>query len=1224
MTAETLACANCGTDNRPGRRFCRSCGVELGVACPACGTVNEPGDRFCGSCGTAIETGAVPVASAATATGTAITASRRPQAGSQPAVPAAPTERRLVSVLFADLVGSTGLAEGRDPEAVRELLSRYYDVARTIVERYGGIVEKFIGDAVAVVWGARVAHEDDAERAVRAALDLVAAVGAIDLGTGLPPLSARAAVLTGEVAAGVAGTGEGVVSGDLMNSASRLQGLAEPGTVLAGEATVRATESAIAYEPRGEVQLRGRTEPIAAWRAVRVVAGRGGYGRTARLEAPFVGRDDELRLLKELYHATARDRRARLVSITGIAGIGKSRLAWEFWKYIDGLMETVYWHAGRSPAYGEGLAFRALAEMVRGRARIADADDTPTAVAKLSATLAEWIPDTEERAWVEARLSALLGEGEMPPGGTDEVFAAWRTLFERIADREPTILLFEDLHWADEGLLDFVERLVAANRARPILVITLARPELLERRPTWGAGARSLTTLELGPLGAEAMDLLLLGLAPGLPPQAIRAIRDRAEGVPLYAVETVRMLLDTGRITETDGRYRLAGALGALAIPPSLTSLLGARLDALPDDERALLGHAAVLGQSFTSDTLSSVAGLPGDRTRTLLDRLVTRELLVLDEDPRSPERGQYGFIQALLREVAYGRLSRRERLARHLAAAAHFERQAEEDLPAVVATHLVAAHAAADGADAASLAARARTALLAAAERAGELHAWKRAIAYLDEAASIAADEDERMDALERIVTLSDQSGVELERAETLALEVIAWRRTRGDTAAAASHERRLGSILILHGRPADARDVLADAWSNARTDTSPETVRLGAELARSQLMTGDWASAMATIEEILPSAERIEAKETIAELLASKMWALAVTGRPAEAFVVARGNLRLADEAHALNAWLRTSMNLSSFLARVDPREAFVVARDALERARRLGYEEWAISLAANAADAAIWTGDWWFVEETVRANVPEETHALFGGPLLDLLATAQACRGQYAEAEATLARAEAVARNSQDPQVRANAQLALAWLALARIDLGAMKAVAAQRTGSWVYDEFWFIAARAGLWAGDVAWADSSLDRAVAEGERPIGFLVGDAQALRALADLLAGRAGPEAAAAALERAADVARAAGALLLVAINRLDRAVFLPRVAGAAEAAAEARSILEHLGARPLLDRLDAAGWTRDRTPSAEPGTGAPLPEAGTTARSVAEPASQAEADVASEASPA
>ncbi len=335
-----LACPSCGTDNRTGRRFCRSCGAELGVTCPACGTINEPGDRFCGSCGTSIEAGTAAVVAGAPATPGAAGTAARP-------TPTATTERRFVSVLFADLVGSTGLAEGRDPEAVRDVLSRYYDLARTIVERYGGSVEKFIGDAVAAVWGARVAHEDDAERAVRAALELVDAVAALDTGPGFPGLAARAAVLTGEVAAGFGGTGEGAVSGDLMNSASRLQGAAEPGTVLVGEATVRASESAIAYEPRGEAELRGRVEPIATWQALRVVAGRRGYGRTARLEAPFVGRDDELRLLKELYHTTARDRRSRLVSITGIAGIGKSRLGWEFEKYIDGLVETVYWHRGR-------------------------------------------------------------------------------------------------------------------------------------------------------------------------------------------------------------------------------------------------------------------------------------------------------------------------------------------------------------------------------------------------------------------------------------------------------------------------------------------------------------------------------------------------------------------------------------------------------------------------------------------------------------------------------------------------------------------------------------------------------------------------------------------------------------------------------------------------------------------------------------------------------------
>ena len=306
-----MTCPSCGTENREGRKFCSECGTSLASGCPACGAANEPGEKFCGECGATL---ALHVDSV-----------RRPAAA-----PAA--ERRLVSVLFADLVGFTTASEGRDAEETRELLSRYFDTARAIVERYGGTVEKFIGDAVMAVWGTPVATEDDAERAVRAGLDLVAAVPDLD-----PALNARAGVLTGEAAVTLGAAGQGMVAGDLVNTAARIQSAAEPGAVLVGETTKRATEAAIAYAAAGEHELKGKAEPVPLWRALRVTAGRGGALKSVGIEPPFVGRDRELRLVKELFHATADERRAHLVSVIGIAGIGKSRLGWEFFKYMDGL-----------------------------------------------------------------------------------------------------------------------------------------------------------------------------------------------------------------------------------------------------------------------------------------------------------------------------------------------------------------------------------------------------------------------------------------------------------------------------------------------------------------------------------------------------------------------------------------------------------------------------------------------------------------------------------------------------------------------------------------------------------------------------------------------------------------------------------------------------------------------------------------------------------------------
>ncbi len=1173
MDPASLACAACATENRVGRRFCRSCGAPLGAPCPTCGAANEPDDRFCGSCGSSLEGG--PGATAGVAAAGAARSARIAGAG--------PTERRHVSVLFVDLVGFTPFAEDLDPEIVRETLARYFDLARERIERYGGSVEKFIGDAVMAVFGTPVAHEDDAERAVRAALDLVDAVGSMPAVSGglSETLVARAAVMTGEAAVDPTAVGQGMVTGDLVNTASRLQGAAPPGGVLVDEATARATDVAVAFEAVGAIELKGKSEPLAAWRAMRVIAGRGGARRSSRLEAPFVGRDDEMRLLKDLYHATARDRRSRLVSVTGVGGIGKSRLAWELEKYSDGLAETIYWHSGRSPAYGDGLAFWALAEMIRSRAGIVDGDDPATTSRKLEATLQRWIPDLEERAWVEPRLAALLGSGEMPEGGTEELFAAWRTIFERIADQAPTILVFEDLHWADDGLLDFIERLVGANRARPLFVVTLARPELLERRPAWGTGVRSLTTIELGPLDGEAMELLLVGLAPGLPPSAIAAIRDRAEGVPLYAVETVRMLVDQGRLTESEGRYRLVEPLGELAVPTSLSTLLGARLDGLPDDERNLLGYAAVLGQTFATAALASVADVPPADVGRSLERLVARELLGLDDDPRSPERGQYGFVQGLLREVAYGRLSRRERVARHLAAAAYFEGLSDEDVSGVIATHLLDAHRSADGAEATELATRARAALLAASARAGELHAWRRAAAYLDDAAAIATDEAERMATLEQLLGLADTSG-DLVRMEAVGREVVAWRSGGDDETATAAAERRLGTVLVNLGRHAEARQVMSTAWERVRGMPTVEALELGAELARAAMMDAEPAAAAPLIEEVLPVAERIGADGVIAETLATKAWSLTAAGRVREAIAILRGNLIQTERHGPLRARLRSSMNLSSHLTLIDQREAFEVAREGYEVAGRLGHDEWALSLAGNASENAFDLGEWDWIEAVAGAHDLEATDTLFGGMILVWAAVLFAYRGREDDARSSMDRGLA-ALQADDPQVRASRLIGRLSLATATGDLdgdaGALAELAdfGPAAASGDYERAVLEGARLAAWRRRPEEIKVPFDPIAGSGGVTGGPIARARIAHQgALLDLVGG-ADPIAAVDRMDAAADVLRAAGSRFQLALARSERAIFAPEAPGAAEAAAEARSILDGLGAVTLRARLDA-----------------------------------------------
>ncbi len=403
-----------------------------------------------------------------------------------------------MSVLFADLVSFTTLSEHRDAEDMRILMDAYFAAARTAIERHGGVVEKFIGDAVMAVWGTPVTHEDDAERAVRAALELVDAVAVLGTSRGVP-LQVRVGILTGEAATAPGAGNQAMVTGDMVNTASRLQSAAPPGGVLVGAATHRAASGAIAFEEVGDLVLKGKEEPVRAWRALRVVAERHGQNRMA-IEPPFVGRAEELRLMKDLLHATGREGRSRVVSVHGIGGIGKSRLAWELQKYVDGLSEGMYWHHGRCPSYGEGVTFWALGEMVRMRAGIAEVDAPGVSRKKLAESIADFVPDADERRWIEPRLAFLLGLDERPAGGREELFAAWRAFFERISDQGTVAMVFEDLQWADSGLLDFIESLLEWSRAKPIFIVTLARPDLADLRANWGAGQRSFLALHLEPL----------------------------------------------------------------------------------------------------------------------------------------------------------------------------------------------------------------------------------------------------------------------------------------------------------------------------------------------------------------------------------------------------------------------------------------------------------------------------------------------------------------------------------------------------------------------------------------------------------------------------------------------------------------------------------------------------------------------------------------------------
>ena len=1146
----------------------------MGIACPSCAAVNERGDRFCGVCGESLAGDGRPSTDASqdgqVARGT----------GGAGAQSTAAMERRLVSVLFADLVGSTSMAEGADMEVVREMLGGYYELCRDVVQRYGGVVEKFIGDAVMAVWGTPVAHEDDAERAVRAAMDLVDGARSLRTPTG-EALVVRAGVLTGEAAATLGAEGQALVAGDLVNTAARMQSAAAPGTVLVGEATMRASEASIDFEPAGDQAFKGKSAPVPAWRAVRVAAGHGGSGRVTRLEPPFVGRDDELRMIKEVFHQAVRERRPRLVSITGPAGIGKSRLAWELEKYIDGMVETVYWHLGRSPAYGDGLAFWALGEMVRQRARIAETDDPAAAREKLATMAALYLLDPEERARVEPRLAALLGLDASPPGGAEELTAAWRTLFERIADHGPTVLVFEDLHWAESGLLDFIEGLLGAGRSRPILVLALARPDLMETRPTWGSTVRNHLRLDLAPLDDAAMEMLLLGMAPGIPPEAIARIRLRAEGIPLYAVETVRMLLDGGALTEVDGRYRLAGDLGQLAVPDSLVALLGARLDALDPDTRDVVGTCSVLGISFTAAAVAAVAGRTPETVGAVFDDLVRRELFAYDDDPMSPERGQHRFLQGVLREVAYGRLSRRERQARHLAAARIFGAEGGDELAGVVASHYLEAVRFATDDDRDTLRAQAAMSLEGAAARSRDIGAHVSSARYLAQAAELAVGEDERVRLgglrMTELALTSDTSAILAEGADLLAIG-----RRNGDRGLQARSASYVAAAFLEEGRSLEALALLSEVRASLGgfVTEDPDGVSLLAQLGRSHLFAAQAVEAAPILDEALVVAERMDLREVIAQLLASKGWALGATGRLLEAAALLRGAVVFAQRDGLLRAEFRGRMNLSAFVQYDDVAESFETSRTGLERARQHGFDILVYPLLTNAADSALESGQWDWLHRAMDENRIEEQAGLGRASALAQLAVALAMEGDGAGADRIGAQVVDAIGGLDDPQSRSALQVMRSRLAFARGDLDdtarQTDLLAEAEAAIQVFGGAWHIA------VGLVRREPDRLRRSISD---RAGGRVNVAVAAIAAAGL-AVLEGDRSALPALDEGLDLLEATGCRLSTALIRRSRVLLSPDDPGAERAAALAIEFFRGVGAvtmlrglEPFLGKTEAVG---------------------------------------------
>jgi class 3 adenylate cyclase/tetratricopeptide (TPR) repeat protein len=876
---------------------------------------------------------------------------------------------RVVSVLFVDLVGFTTLSESRDAEDVRELLGRYFDVARTIVNRYGGTIEKFIGDAIMAVWGAPVAREDDAGRAVRAGLDLVDAVSAFGEDAGVPELRARAGVTTGQVAS-ASNPGEALVVGDRVNTASRVQSIAQPGTVYVDELTRQVSSAGISYEDTGEHTVKGKQEPLRLWRALRVIAGIAGAQRGDEgIEAPLVGRESELRLLKELFHGSIDRSTARLLAISGPAGVGKTRMRWEFLKYLDALSDNVFWHSGRCPSYGDGVAYWALAEMVRQRLGLPEEATAVEAEQKLIAGLERWVQDAGERDFLAPRIGALLGVGEAALGRQD-LFAGWRLFFERLSEQLPVVMVFEDLQWADDGLLDFIEHLLDWSAQRPIFLLTLARPELGERRTGWPPSRAGVTPLFLEPLAPDAVGALLDELVDGLPAGARERIVSQSEGIPLYALETVRALVDRGVLAESNGGFAVVGDVGELEVPATLNSLLTARLDGLDPDERALVKDLAVIGGNFPRATATAISDLPEDRVEALLASLVRKQVLVVRADTLSPESGQYAFAQTLLRNVAYDLLSKHERKSRHLAIASHLRTTFPndgEDVAEVIAAHYLDAYEAArDDADADQLRAQALDTLRRAARRSETVGAPEAAERAYRTALELADDDAERLALTEAAADMALRAAryeESIELFQAVRTGLIDAGREREAARLAAPIGRALGYL----GRNDEAIRLMEEALALLGPDEmDPAVAELNADLASVLTFSGEIEKATEPLERALQGASALGRPEILCEALINRGIHCNFMGRTDEGLVLYEGAIKIAGRHNLTRLRVRAELNAADQSLRAGLPDMVDRSRNVLTLARQLGDRGQEAVATGNVMLALFLAGQWNEAEE------------------------------------------------------------------------------------------------------------------------------------------------------------------------------------------------------------------------------------------------------------------
>jgi class 3 adenylate cyclase/tetratricopeptide (TPR) repeat protein len=968
-------CEACGTDNPDQARFCMSCGGALERRCPACGTVAPGQARFCMSCGAPLE-GAAPAPAAPQAAEESAAATVAPAAS-------LPEERRQVTVLFADLSGYTAVAETMDPEAVKSLVDRCLRRLGQEVDRYGGRVDKYIGDNVMAIFGAPVAHEDDAERAVRAALGMQDAMVEVNEQLSVSHgvnLALRVGVNTGEVVAGAVGDGYTVI-GDTVNVASRLQAAGRPGSVTVGERTFRATTDAIGYRPLEPLRLKGKAELVPAWEASGLLAAQPQRRADSRGEAPLVGRNDKLDLLESLYDRVARQDRPHLVTVIGQAGVGKSRLLLELGRRLERRDPPAAFREGRCLPYGSGIVYWALGEVIRTEAGIVDSDDSDVAWGKLSATIRDLLDDEsgEDSGRRAALIGRLLGiespddvaqQDPDPQRMRESFFSAVRSCVEAMARRNPLVLAFEDIHWADHGMLDLIEYLAQWVRA-PLLLLCLARDELLDRRTGWGGGRRESTSILLDPLTVDETRELVQTLLPAASadPDSIAAVAERAGGNPFFAEEMVR------RLAEDSGEE-------VTALPDTVQALLAARLDSLEPLERRVVQHAAVVGRTFWEGSLAVMAGESEDELWRALSALQDKDIVVPGTSGQLAGEREYAFKHVLIRDVAYGMLPKSVRCRKHFEVGRFVEERARDRTDEVVA--LLAEHygrAAMLGEEAGveydeiePIYAKAVHFLEAAGDAAAALYSNQEAFAHYQSVRDLRARHD--AGTLARIGEKEGDVALRMGRVDAAIAvweECLDYHRAQEDLDRVADLHRKIGAGLWHKGERKQAIERYQKGI-NLLKDGPPclELVRLYEEAASLYMHAGDNMLAIYASEKALRLAERMG--ETRAASRAHGIFGR-VFGRIGDT-QKARENLersvelgRDSDQGETIRALLTLGHHLE--VSEADYEGAEAAYSEGLELARQIGELPAQVELHAALAQLAVYRGDWEGVASSTEAS-------------------------------------------------------------------------------------------------------------------------------------------------------------------------------------------------------------------------------------------------------------